>query len=190
MYSLRYSIIFMRWGFRSESCFFVCVKVFRACCGEKSGFWWCQFALVSVIYVLNLPLSTWLSLVLTALAVFDWSLSFLWGLLWCISLSQCDSVIRVMMDLLGVNLSMDGRRVGSAWAPDLSPGTVVYLKNGVSLARWIGPNQLGPVVVPVRPGIGVGWRGLSSEPGYDGPPGRQTVSQCGHGREGTNDSFK
>jgi hypothetical protein len=33
---------------------FWCVWVSRACCSGRTGFWWCQVALVSVTYVLSL----------------------------------------------------------------------------------------------------------------------------------------
>ena len=55
-----------------------CLGVSRACCGGRTGFWWCQVALVSVAYMsLPLPLAIWLSLSLAGLANSDCGLSFL-----------------------------------------------------------------------------------------------------------------
>ena len=40
--------------FKSESCFSGVLGAFRACSGRKTRFWWCQVALVSIVYVLFL----------------------------------------------------------------------------------------------------------------------------------------
>ena len=47
MFSLKSSIIIMRCDFKSVLLFW-CVGVSRARCGGRTGFWWCQVALVSV----------------------------------------------------------------------------------------------------------------------------------------------
>jgi hypothetical protein len=72
---LRSCIIFMRWNFKSDSCFSGFVRVSRACCGRRTGLWRCQMELVSVAYVLmiashclvisgvNWPSCLWLDLV-------------------------------------------------------------------------------------------------------------------------------
>jgi hypothetical protein len=44
----------MRCDFKLKSSFSGCVGVSRTHCGGKTGFWWCQVALVSVAYVLAL----------------------------------------------------------------------------------------------------------------------------------------
>lgn len=79
MYFLRSSIIFMRWDFRSESCFSgVLAYPGFAVLGEL-GFNVAMLHRLLLLILLSLSLAICLSLVLTVLAVSDWSLSVLVG---------------------------------------------------------------------------------------------------------------
>lgn len=75
---LKSSISIMKCDFKSTPSFSSVLGVSRACCGVRTGFWWCQVALISVIKILEFAFYYWLSLVLDGLAVSGWILFLLW----------------------------------------------------------------------------------------------------------------
>jgi hypothetical protein len=150
--------------YRSESCFsgvldYPGLTVF----GElgSDGAKWHWFLLLMFFC---LPLSIWLSLVLTGLA-------FLTG-----ACPSCEPVSLIMMDLLGSQGVSGCGHGGGTGVLDLPSDTVVYQKQGVSLAGQIGPASAGLHGVPVM--LDNWGRDLTCRPGYDGTSGSQADFGC------------
>jgi hypothetical protein len=117
------------------------VWVWRAWCGGRTGFWWCQVALISVAYVLVLPSCHLVISGVSWSAVSDWSLSLLWACeLECVRTPGGQSVS-------GCDWGGDGWSIGS------TPRH--RCKQEGFCPSWVGfLCLLGPQWVPVRPNIG------------------------------------
>jgi hypothetical protein len=109
IYVLKFSIIIMRCDFKSESCFSGVLGVSRAHCGGRTGFWWCQVALVSVSYV---PALASCHLVISGVS---WS-CYLW--LWLVPPASLCVRTPGKPVLSGRNLDMEHCGTGSATGAD------------------------------------------------------------------------
>lgn len=117
---LRSSIIFMRWKFKSQSCFSGVLWYSGLAVGGERGYDCAKWHWFLFHMFLHLPVTISLSQVSNGLAVSDWILSFLWAL--------------VVMDLLGFKLSLG---VGGCLKNPMSPGESWGLKVGIFKVRIV-----------------------------------------------------